>query len=58
MEVNVKPCALIMRLTQDVIIVFIHIFDTHDRLDILVNSALGGYAYINGGTEFWFEEGF
>ena len=43
---------------QEVIKVFNHIFDTHNRLDILVNSVWGGYEYFNDGTEFWQEEGF
>ena len=43
---------------NEVINVFNHIFDAHDRLDILVNSAWGGYEYFNDGTEFWLEEGF
>ena len=42
----------------EVVKVFNHIFDAHNRLDILVNSAWGGYEYFNDGTEFWQEEGF
>ena len=43
---------------QEVVNVFNQIFDAHDRLDILVNSAWGGYEHFNDGTEFWLEEGF
>jgi len=42
----------------EVIKVFKNIFEAHNRLDILVNSAWGGYEYFNDGTEFWLEEGF
>jgi len=42
----------------EVISVFNHIFETHKRIDILVNSAWGGYEYFNDGSEFWLEEGF
>lgn len=43
---------------EEVINVFNHIFDKHNKLDILVNSVWGGYEYFNDGTEFWQEEGF
>ena len=43
---------------QEVINVFNCIFDTHNKLDILVNSVWGGYEYFNDGTEFWSENGF
>jgi len=43
---------------QEVINVFNHISDKHNKLDILVNSVWGGYEYFNDGTEFWQEEGF
>ena len=43
---------------QEVVKVFNHIFETHNKLDILVNSVWGGYEYFNDGTEFWLEEGF
>jgi dehydrogenase/reductase SDR family protein 1 len=43
---------------QEVVKVFNHIFVTHNKLDILVNSVWGGYEYFNDGTEFWLEEGF
>ncbi len=42
----------------EVVRVFNHIFETHNQLDILVNSVWGGYEYFNDGTEFWLEEGF
>lgn len=43
---------------QEVVKVFKHIFETHNKLDILVNSVWGGYEYFNDGTEFWLEKGF
>lgn len=43
---------------NEVISVFNQIFETHNRIDILVNSVWGGYEYFNDGTEFWLEEGF
>ena len=43
---------------KEVIDVFSQIFETHDKLDILVNSVWGGYEYFNDGTEFWLEKGF
>ncbi|MGD1960977.1 MAG: SDR family NAD(P)-dependent oxidoreductase [Fulvivirga sp.] len=43
---------------KEVISVFNQIFDEHNRLDILVNSAWGGYEYFSDGTEYWLEEGF
>lgn len=43
---------------REVISVFNQIFETHNRIDILVNSAWGGYEYFNDGSEYWFEEGF
>jgi dehydrogenase/reductase SDR family protein 1 len=43
---------------QEVVDVFHQIFAKHDRLDILVNSAWGGYEYFNDGTEYWSEKGF
>ena len=43
---------------QDVVKVFKHIIETHNKIDILVNSVWGGYEYFNDGTEFWLEKGF
>ena len=43
---------------QEVVMVFNHIFEIHNKIDILVNSVWGGYEYLNDGTEFWLEEGF
>ncbi len=43
---------------KEVISVFNQIYETHKRIDILVNSAWGGYEYFNDGSEFWLEEGF
>lgn len=43
---------------QEVVKVFKHIFETHNKIDILVNSVWGGYEYFNDGTEFWLEDGF
>tara|TARA_B100000795_G_scaffold243632_1_gene207645 strand:- start:64 stop:903 length:840 start_codon:yes stop_codon:yes gene_type:complete len=43
---------------QEVVKVFKHIFETHNKIDILVNSVWGGYEYFNDGTKFWLEEGF
>lgn len=43
---------------NEVIDVFNQIFKTHNRIDILVNSAWGGYEYFNDGSEFWLEKGF
>jgi len=43
---------------QEVVKVFKHIFETHNKIDILVNNVWGGYEYFNDGTEFWLEEGF
>lgn len=43
---------------KEVMKVFNQIFESHKRLDILVNSAWGGYEYFNDGTEFWLENGF
>ena len=43
---------------QEVVMVFNHIFEIHNKIDILVNSVWVGYEYLNDGTEFWLEEGF
>jgi NAD(P)-dependent dehydrogenase (short-subunit alcohol dehydrogenase family) len=43
---------------EEVVAVFSQIFKEQDRLDILVNSAWGGYEYFNDGTEYWSEIGF
>ena len=43
---------------QDVVKVFKLIFETHNKIDILVNSVWGGYEYFNDGSEFWLEKGF
>lgn len=43
---------------QEVVKVFKHIYETHNKIDILVNSVWGGYEYFNDGTEFWLEDGF
>ena len=43
---------------EDVVRVFETIYSNHSHLDILVNSAWGGYEHFSDGTEFWKEKGF
>jgi NAD(P)-dependent dehydrogenase (short-subunit alcohol dehydrogenase family) len=43
---------------EDVVNVFDTIYSEYGKLDILVNSAWGGYEYFSDGTEFWKEKGF
>lgn len=38
--------------------VFERIYQTHGRLDVLVNNVWGGYQHFTDGTEFWNESGF
>lgn len=43
---------------EDVTKVFDAIYSEQGKLDILVNSAWGGYEHYSDGTEFWKEQGF
>lgn len=43
---------------SEVFALFKEIYTKHDKLDLLINNAWGGYEFYNDGSQFWEEKGF
>ena len=43
---------------SEVFALFKEIYTNHDKLDLLINNAWGGYEFYNDGSQFWEEKGF